>query len=464
MNFLVKPEKRVSIDNWYKNHDTGEFRQFLKHKNISAFKNFAKVELFDERSGRKKEEWLSENVVNSGLDQFAYRMVIANLLSKSIPSYAEANLFSKIFLTNYTGAEDATLKRVQGTVVGWADKFTTYAGADTLRGTINQSESSFTPETSIKFVFDWPTSAGNGTFQTIWWMPGFSTTITTSPYRQGVFASSSSSISLGTAMGGVTNRKCVVDNKLIYCTSTAIYSAVRYIVNTTGLFKTTSTLEKTVSSDDNTMLGIDYDSANSYFWLYGDQNDKFYKYNSSFTLQTSWSCAKATYFNSNPTFTVVNAKIFTFRRVDSTTWNLYKFSDTGTLENTYNLYSASYTFFNDTAAQSAKLCTDGTTIFIMYYFSAYNYCDILEVSTSGTVNYEYRADSVETFSSSTASDFTFDEYKNLIYSHSTTNIKEFCPMFRPVAQTLLGSGVTKTSSNTMKVTYTFTLDLSSLTS
>lgn len=460
MDFFNKPDKRISVDNYYKNHDTGEFKQFLKQKNVSSMKNFAKVELFDELTGNKKEEWLSENIINNGLDMYMYKFVINSLLGQymyaGFEMYNTFNPFGNIVLTDYSGAEDATLARIQGNIKGWANKFTTYAGADALRGTINQTDSSLTPETSLKYVFDWATSAGNGTFRTLWWMPQKMDAVTTSPLRVNSTIRFDTS-ALGTAMTTAANRFCVNDNKMYYINGTTIYSAPRHITVSSGGWKATSTSEKNITADDNTPIGIDFDGTN--FWVYGDQNDKFYKYNSSFTLQTSWSATKGTYFGTNPTFCCHGGKIYTWKRVDATNWNLYKFATDGTLEATYNLYSAGYTYFTDTDATSARICSDGNNIFIIFGTNS-SHINVLEVNGSGTLQYEYRSDFTLM---NTSSGFCFDEYKNLLISYSATTQYSFMPMWRPTAQTLLGTNVTKTNSNTMKITYTFTLDTSSLT-
>jgi hypothetical protein len=457
---------RESKDNWYKNYNTGELVEMIKQKPIGGnMTNFATIELFDE-SGKKVEECVSENIVNNALNNYAYKtFIIDTLLSKYslvMNGLTNFSVFGNIVLTDYTGAEDATLRRMQGNIKGWANKYNTYVGADVLRGTINQSESSFTPEGALKFVFDFPTNACNGTFRSIWWTPSLtSVSITTSPFRPYCMTNISNQ-SLGTGATSFHYRFCVVDNKIIYIGGTTkIYSAVRSIVEDDGLFKATSTQEKDVILDDNAPRGIDFDGT--YYWVYGTQNGKFYKYDASWNLITSWACAAATYMTSNYyTFCCHGGKIYTYNHVNATTWNLYQWSTTGTLENTYNLYSASYATFTDGRATDAIITSDGTSIYLMGFLNDYN-TKVLEVTGSGGLVQEYTIDHPNSVIY-THYNMAFDDYKNvyIFQPNSLTAINEYFPMFSPVAQNLLPAPITKTNANTMKISYTFNLDLSGL--
>jgi len=55
-----------------------------------------------------------------------------------------------------------------GKITAWASK-NTYVGVDTMRGSPNAAQSEATP-TYTKWVFDWPTNAGNGIISSIGWM------------------------------------------------------------------------------------------------------------------------------------------------------------------------------------------------------------------------------------------------------------------------------------------------------
>lgn len=76
--------------------------------------------------------------------------------------------FRHFFLTDDTSPEVSFARAVKGNIIGWADKSRAYAGTSTVKGTVNLSESLFT-ESNLHFVFDFPTSVANGTFQKLWW-------------------------------------------------------------------------------------------------------------------------------------------------------------------------------------------------------------------------------------------------------------------------------------------------------
>jgi hypothetical protein len=99
----------------------------------------------------------------------------------------------------------------------------------------------------------------------------------------------------------------------------------------------TTAIEKDLTATDNNIRGIQWDGT--YFWLFGEQTDKMYKFDSSWSLITSWSITVATYLNGYKQFACFGSKIYTIKYVNTTTWNLYKFATDGTLENTYNIYT-----------------------------------------------------------------------------------------------------------------------------
>lgn len=76
--------------------------------------------------------------------------------------------FRHFFLTDDTTPESGFERAIKGNIIGWADKSRPYAGTSISKGTINLNESIFT-ESNLHFVFDFPTSVANGTFQKLWW-------------------------------------------------------------------------------------------------------------------------------------------------------------------------------------------------------------------------------------------------------------------------------------------------------
>ena len=98
-----------------------------------------------------------------------------NLFTKDLAdnlaiNHSPNNMFERIILTNASHPEQPEKEWLfRGEVIGWASTTETYSGSDELRGTINTGES-FVDEMNgqVHFVFDFPTHAANGTFQSIY--------------------------------------------------------------------------------------------------------------------------------------------------------------------------------------------------------------------------------------------------------------------------------------------------------
>jgi hypothetical protein len=157
--------------------------ELKKNKPISTIKGAALIELFDADTGNKLKESYTENCINNYagqvifLENFLYRLFnnqIVNSFGGNIGNKYRSIPFQKLILTDYTGAEDPATRYIKGTLVGFADKDNTYAGTSSTQGSVNLSETSLTYDLQngkikLHFVFDFPTNAANGTFQTIWW-------------------------------------------------------------------------------------------------------------------------------------------------------------------------------------------------------------------------------------------------------------------------------------------------------
>ena len=82
--------------------------------------------------------------------------------------FPQYNMISHFILSDNASAVATTETVFPGNVLGWANT-ATYSGTDTLRGRgINTIESGLQATgLEVKLVFDWPTNAANGTFQTL---------------------------------------------------------------------------------------------------------------------------------------------------------------------------------------------------------------------------------------------------------------------------------------------------------
>jgi len=131
-------------------------------------KGFVTVELFD-KYGDKIQTVRSHNIIRKpakdhmiwDMKEDFFRGCPGTLPSE--PHYC----FNNIVLSTATTTPQESGLSDTGVIIGWANK-TAYSGSDVYRGTINTSESYATND-KVHWVFDWPTHAANGTFQTILW-------------------------------------------------------------------------------------------------------------------------------------------------------------------------------------------------------------------------------------------------------------------------------------------------------
>ena len=164
-------EFRESIS-YNKDLITGEETFLHKQKPIIPLRGTAKIELFDDLSGKKVYEAKTENIINNIVSKYAFMDYFYDKIkgAKGLSHYLAP--FQYMVLTDYKGAEDADMEFYKGSLVGYVDKAVAYSGLDTLCGTVNLSETKLdsTGDGLLHFVFDFPTHAANGTFQSLWWV------------------------------------------------------------------------------------------------------------------------------------------------------------------------------------------------------------------------------------------------------------------------------------------------------
>lgn len=140
----------------------------IKLNNIKPVRGFATVELFDDFGKKILEEKIENTLTLYEINRIKWRLrqdfFIGHPTSLAEPIYPLNNI-----ILTYTDSINysAPMFLNTGAIVGWANK-TPYSGADTKRGTINVVES-YSTNDYVRWVFDWPTHSGNGTFQTIMW-------------------------------------------------------------------------------------------------------------------------------------------------------------------------------------------------------------------------------------------------------------------------------------------------------
>lgn len=135
---------------------------------LKPVRGLVTVELFN-KSGKKIKEIKSENMITTlaknhllwDMKEDFFRGCPGTLPAE--PSYSFNNI---ILTTSDIAPQDVDIPFI-GSLIGWSDK-STYSGSDTLRGTLNTVESYATND-KVHWVFDFPTHAGNGTIRTIMW-------------------------------------------------------------------------------------------------------------------------------------------------------------------------------------------------------------------------------------------------------------------------------------------------------
>lgn len=164
-------EVRESIS-YNKDLITNEETTLKKYKPLDTpARGVATIQLFDADTGEMTYEAKTENVINSIVNKMAYMDYFYNKIKGTISTSYYSVPFQIIALYNNSDQEDANTIAIRGTLVGYADKATTYSGSDILKGTINLVETQLDVlgDGKLHFVFDFPTHAANGTFQKIVW-------------------------------------------------------------------------------------------------------------------------------------------------------------------------------------------------------------------------------------------------------------------------------------------------------
>jgi len=451
---------RVTSNNYYKNFETGQEIQFDKVKPQQNMINECKIELFN-LDNKKIEECVSENVVGNVFNRYFVQMLCLNQIFNKYSRTSDkvlANLFGTIALTTNSDSEDANMKYIKGSTIGWANRFSGYVGADPKRGSINFAESKVLSKNSVKFVFDFPSNSSNGTFQSIYWMPGYEITAG-ERYQPEICTieqySSSTNEFYDSPSAGYYGSMCVINNETYYVNRSTFYKRIhKYSVQDYKDYTITLAMLKEI---DPKFRGIQFDGT--YFWSYGSLVSKMFKFDANFNVIDSWNI-DSSYISSYCQFCFFKNKLFFIKYVDSTHLSLYKLNLTGTLEATYNLYTENSNFNTyGTKNDTHRMITDGNTLIILVgstgtNVSSYSY-SIIEVDEHGNILADYGSNS----HGSLVAMLTYNNDHKMIESYYGDKYYLFK---EPSSHVLLPTPVTKTSSNNMKLSFTFNIDLSNM--
>jgi len=159
------------VRDYVRNYRTNQEIVKIKEKN-GDIQGIATIQLFDAKTGALELEAKTHNIIYQAvydwLKSYQWDKFCAGAFNKTNTYQGYFNM-DNIYLTTSTLPEGTpyNLFNYDGKLIGWANK-ATYSGSDTQRGTPNSAET-YTNDEKIHWVFDWPTHAANGTFQTIIW-------------------------------------------------------------------------------------------------------------------------------------------------------------------------------------------------------------------------------------------------------------------------------------------------------
>jgi len=159
------------VRDYVRNYRTNQEIVKIKEKNGDV-QGIATIQLFDAKTGALELEAKTHNIIYQAvydwLKSYQWDKFCAGAFNKTNTYQGYFNM-DNIYLTTSTLPENTpyNLFNYDGITIGWANK-ATYSGSDTQRGTPNSAET-YANDEKIHWVFDWPTHAANGTFQTIIW-------------------------------------------------------------------------------------------------------------------------------------------------------------------------------------------------------------------------------------------------------------------------------------------------------
>jgi len=264
-------------------------------------KGQARIQLFEK--GKIIKDIQKENFIGAP----GKRWLMACALGQ-LRSYIEANvtrkkgflssndMFNRLVLTDNVDEVLQTVKVIPGNVIGWADN-EPYALGDIDRGTINVGESVFDPDAlTLKLVFDFGTDKANGTFKTV----GFRSYYATSDYNVKIYqeltaagkgccingtdiyfnystslykfnATTKQTVQLSNIQNGSVKGFAYYNNKIYYIYDTGTYDQVW------AYDLTTDTNSQIVQLPDDDSYGILFDGAN-FYRTYSSGAYRLYKY------------------------------------------------------------------------------------------------------------------------------------------------------------------------------------------
>jgi len=282
--------------------------------------------------------------------------------------YPQHHTSSSLVLTNSSLTPDPTNEwTMPGQLVGYANK-ATYAGTDTFLGTPNTNQLDAQPGYT-KWVFDWPTHAGNGTINSVGWCSTTYSTSSTDAYTLASSYLSTCTIEQNWSTPQNWRYFARANTNLSFGNTT---STIVYVLNST--FQQTTTFN--VNGQFTAVRGLAWDSGNSFLWIIGDNGSarRIAAYNSAGVLQTGPYTTTTRSYNS---LTHDGTKLWSLTNSSEnhTAWSIST-ADGSDVSNfnftTFKSTAPSYSGYN----QATGLCWDSTNqrLWIKtHYTNTYNW-------------------------------------------------------------------------------------------
>ena len=419
------------VRDYVRNYRTNQEIVKIKEKNGDV-QGIATIQLFDAKTGALELEAKTHNIIYQAVydwlksyqwDKFCtgaynktntydgyWEMDNIYLVASAKPESERVDIF------NY----DDTQNGNPGQLVGWANK-ATYSGSDTQRGTPNSAET-YANDEKIRWVFDWPTHAANGTFQTIIWANTIglylAQTSITIPYENNI------ETSLGLAFDGTYFYVLKPNGTL-------------YKIDQSGTIIATYNLGISVKSYGG--MNLTYDGT----YLYAMQwNGNIYKISTDGVVIGSPISTGIVSFGGDYYTPIGIAYLGGYFYILNYDGTLYKVTTSGSIVSQVNT-GLSFSKYN-----GCDLACDGTYLYTTNYSGT-----LYKLNTSGTV--------VGTFDTGinagiySSHGLAYDGANICMAVNIGATLYKVYGTSRYFARTLLASPITKTNQNTMKVIYEF---------
>jgi hypothetical protein len=421
--------------------------EVLKKKLIMPFTGTATVKLYDSLTGKQTYEAESENRISAVfgsiayLDGFYYPMLDNdqdNLLTRIYTTYP----FRIMVLTTGDIAEDPYDYFTWGSIVGYADSLYKYSSSDSLKGSVNNAETTKNGNTK-HYVMDFPTNAANGTFKSIYWTGGAGVGSSAQvPRINPLYARKT--LEEGSSGNYLSDYNLCTDETNLYALE--INSETLHVYDKiTGDKKNDAALPEAAKA-------AAYDGTN--FWIL-ISDGSFKKLDKNFAVIESYPKSAAVpgdlvhgvhYYdiavNAASVYITYNGCTDSSGSMSKYKSCIAKYNKDGTFSDKAQIYSGNYNEITLTKIPNNKLWV------------------IIDYGACLQLNSDMSIYGTSDFTSTDYDSIVWDEDTSILFTFSGDSYGELKQQYivPASAHTLLPEAVTKTPTNTMKIQYDFTCD------